>query len=153
MKDPSRIHVEDSIKRPMNIVKPEPVMAILKPLNQVSRREEPKYQMMTDTSMQRTSDQDNMSVPNNYNMNDDFSGKIPFNRIFPESKGPSILDQKKRHRRLSSIVGIKSNPYGREFDIMEDVLEPKMTEYNRPNSRSTSIDCNGQSDYYIDSPY
>jgi len=121
-------------------MKPEPVMAVPKPPGQVIRCKKPGYQMVTKMGVQRQIDNDNMAVPNNDTMNDDFSGKIPFNRIFPEEKTSSIFNYRKRHRRLSSIVGIKSNPYGPEFDIMEEVLEPKLNEYNKANSRSTSID-------------
>jgi hypothetical protein len=86
-------------------------------------------------------------------MNDEFCGNTSYNRIFPEGKSPPILDHRKRNRRLSSIVGVKSNPYGRDFDIMEEVLEQKIPEYVKPNSRSTSIDFNIQFESNQESPY
>lgn len=116
-------------------------------------REPMRYQMRsTDSNMHApTNEQEGVMLAKGYCMSDDYNN-MSYNRIFPEGRSPPILDQRKRNRRLSSIVGVKSNPYGREFDY-EEVLDSRNYEYTKPESRSASIDYNMQYDYPQDPQY
>lgn len=141
---PQNIFKDDTlIKRPMNIFKQEPAVTLNKsPTNQNMKepmrepmgepmREPPRYQMRADSNQRKESiDHDGIMFSNSL----------------------SILDPRKRNRRLSSIVGVKSSPYDKEFDF-EEVLEPRNAEYTKPNSRTASIDFNMQYEYGQESPY
>lgn len=96
-----------SIKRPMNLVKPEP--PILPPRNDSNFIHKPKpigYQM-------RTSDAAMAGRQNN-----DYEGVTlatstqseGYNNLFQNGMEPPILNERnKRNRRLSSIVGVKTS--------------------------------------------
>lgn len=116
-------------------------------------REPMRYQMRpADSSMQAPpNDHEGVMLSKGYCMSEDYNN-MSYNRIFPEGRSPPILDQRKRNRRLSSIVGVKSNPYGREFDY-EEVLDSRNYEYTKPESRSASIDYNMQYEYPPEAHY
>lgn len=135
-----QIHIKDDnlIKRPMNISKQEPAITLNKVHHPPMIKEPMRYQMQPEPGLQRQpNDHEGVMLTNGYSMSQDYN--MSYNRIFPEGRSPPILDQRKRNRRLSSIVGVKSNPYGRELDF-DEVLEPRNYEYTKPESRSASID-------------
>jgi hypothetical protein len=45
----------------------------------------------------------------------------------------------KRNRRLSSIVGVNTNPYGRDYEV-EELIESKKMDTTKQNTRKVSLD-------------
>jgi len=149
----SRLKDDNLIKRPLNITKPDNNIFSPKALgSNKTLQEVPKYKMQPDPFYYKNNDNDAPAVAIDYKMTTDLGDKEEYNRIFPEGKSPPILDNRKRNRRLSSIVGIRSQHYGSGFDV-DEILEPKTNDTRRPDSRSASIDFNMPSEPNADSPY
>jgi hypothetical protein len=62
--------------------------------------------------------------------------------MFPDGIYPPILNESKRHRRLSSIVGVKTNPYGN--CIEEEIFEQRNPDRQMQDTRKPSLDFNFQ---------
>lgn len=129
---------ENLIKRPLDIVRQNSSNNLLKqPPKYQFGDEMIKYKMMPVMNGQDAQNESKMSAFNYPNY--DYNEQMSYNRIFPEGWSPPILDHRKRNRRLSSIVGIRSNPYTRDGDV-EELIEPGLNDRGRPDSRSASID-------------
>jgi hypothetical protein len=63
-----------------------------------------------------------MMAPKGYKMTTDPNAQMSYNQLFPQGQEPPIMDKRKRNRRLSSIVGIRSTTNPGEFE-MDKVLE------------------------------
>ena len=141
---------ENLIKRPLDIVRQNSSNNLLKqPIKFQIGEETMKYKMIPAMSGQEIQNEPRISAFNY--PNPDYNDQMSFNRIFPEGWSPPILDHRKRNRRLSSIVGIRSNPYTRDWDV-EELFEPTNNDRWKPDSRKTSIDLTPNDQvYYNDS--
>ena len=101
------------------------------------------YRMQAEPSVQKpiNSDMEGVTLSSNSNMGEEYN--MNFNRIFQDGVTPPILTDSKRHRRLSSIVGVKSNPYGRDF-VEEEIFEQRNSERYMHDNRKPSLDFNFQ---------
>lgn len=143
---------DNLIKRPMNIARPDGTPQLPKLASTNIQNQSVRYQMQPERPYRKGSDQDGMMMPSGYKMSEEYNDAMNYDKIFPAGKSPPILDQRKRHRRLSSIVGIRSQPYGRDFEF-DEVLEIKNFDGPKIDSRSPSIDYTGAQDQNVESPH
>lgn len=126
------------IKNPMNVSRLEPGILVPKSTNLI-KKSSMGYQMrMESNTMQPpTNDYEGAtlaSMPGNEEYNS------PYTKIFADGMEPPILDQRnKRDRRLSSIIGVKTNGYGKDFEV-EELMDPLSTDPFKQDNRKISLD-------------
>jgi len=127
------------IKRPMNINRHEPGILVPKASIPMGKAPSMGYQMrMKSNTMQPPMNDCEGATLAGTPGTEEYNSA--YTKIFPDGMEPPILDQRtKRDRRLSSIIGVKTNGYGKDFDV-EELMDPLRTDSFKLDNRKISMD-------------
>jgi hypothetical protein len=141
---PAPVKKDDNlIKRPLNIYKSDSQLNPSRPHHEkYVNFEYPKYNMQPDPYyIGKNEASDQPAVTMGYRMRVNEGGNENYNKIFPEGQSPPILENRKRNRRISSIVGVPSNSSFNGYDV-EEMFDNKYVDKSKPDNRKELTDFN-----------